>query len=168
MTSSPSLPPSASSELCSIPCCGRIPTRNHRRTPIMSPRSRPLVDALKQSAGTQTGPGAVAAKRLAEDLAKIASGDKAYEDERMPPWSPRSTPRLTNYGTTCRRSGHARNPASRDRRQVGHARRALQGGNSAERRSDRQRDVAPVRARSAGGRAECHWRPIAILESAEP
>src|SRR6266446_2059135 len=35
------------------------------------------VDALKQSAGTQTGPGAVAAKRLAEDLAKIASGDEA-------------------------------------------------------------------------------------------
>src|SRR6266566_8034275 len=35
------------------------------------------VDALKQSAGTQIGRGAAAAKRLAEDLAKIASGDKA-------------------------------------------------------------------------------------------
>jgi hopanoid biosynthesis associated RND transporter like protein HpnN len=35
------------------------------------------VDALKQAAGTQTGPGAVAAKRLAEDLAKLAQGDEA-------------------------------------------------------------------------------------------
>src|SRR5919197_4549833 len=35
------------------------------------------VDALKQSAGNQTGPGAVAAKRLADDLAKLASGDEA-------------------------------------------------------------------------------------------
>jgi uncharacterized protein len=35
------------------------------------------VDALKQSAGTQTGPGATAAKRLADDLAKLASGDEA-------------------------------------------------------------------------------------------
>src|SRR6266566_4450870 len=35
------------------------------------------VDALKQSAGTQTGRGATAAKRLADDLAKIASGDEA-------------------------------------------------------------------------------------------
>jgi uncharacterized protein len=35
------------------------------------------VDALKQSAGTQTGPGAIAAKRLAEDLAKLAGGDEA-------------------------------------------------------------------------------------------
>jgi len=35
------------------------------------------VDALKQSVGTQTGPGAIAAKRLADDLAKLASGDEA-------------------------------------------------------------------------------------------
>src|SRR6266568_4022003 len=35
------------------------------------------VDALKQSAGTQTGPGASAAKRLGEDLGKLASGDEA-------------------------------------------------------------------------------------------
>jgi uncharacterized protein len=35
------------------------------------------VDALKQSAGTQTGPGANAANRLADDLAKLASGDEA-------------------------------------------------------------------------------------------
>src|SRR5207249_2004256 len=35
------------------------------------------VDALKQSAGTQTGRGAAAAKRLAEDLAKLAQGDEA-------------------------------------------------------------------------------------------
>jgi hopanoid biosynthesis associated RND transporter like protein HpnN len=35
------------------------------------------VDGLKQSAGTQTGPGAIAAKRLADDLAKLASGDEA-------------------------------------------------------------------------------------------
>jgi uncharacterized protein len=35
------------------------------------------VDALKQAAGTQTGSGAVAAKRLAEDLAKLAQGDEA-------------------------------------------------------------------------------------------
>src|SRR6516164_7338529 len=34
------------------------------------------VDALKQSAGNQTGRGAVAAKRLAEDLDKLASGDE--------------------------------------------------------------------------------------------
>src|SRR5262249_57684017 len=31
----------------------------------------------KQSAGTQTGPGATAVKRLADDLAKLASGDEA-------------------------------------------------------------------------------------------
>jgi hypothetical protein len=35
------------------------------------------VDALKQSAGTQTGPGASAANRLADDLAKLAGGDEA-------------------------------------------------------------------------------------------
>jgi uncharacterized protein len=35
------------------------------------------VDALKQSAGTQTGRGAAATKRLAEDLGKLASGDEA-------------------------------------------------------------------------------------------
>ena len=35
------------------------------------------VDALKQAAGTQTGAGAVAAKRLADDLAKLAQGDEA-------------------------------------------------------------------------------------------
>jgi len=35
------------------------------------------VDALKQAAGTQTGRGAVAAKRLGEDLAKLAQGDEA-------------------------------------------------------------------------------------------
>src|SRR6266516_3142886 len=35
------------------------------------------VDALKQSAGSQTGRGAVAAKRLADDLAKLAIGDEA-------------------------------------------------------------------------------------------
>src|SRR5262249_57051663 len=35
------------------------------------------VDALKQSAGTQTGPGATAAKRLADDLAKLAGADEA-------------------------------------------------------------------------------------------
>jgi len=35
------------------------------------------VDAFKQSAGTQTGRGATAAKRLADDLAQIASGDEA-------------------------------------------------------------------------------------------
>jgi uncharacterized protein len=35
------------------------------------------VAALRQSAGTQTGPGAAAAKRLADDLAKLADGDEA-------------------------------------------------------------------------------------------
>ena len=35
------------------------------------------VEGLKQSAGTQTGPGATAAKRLADDLAKLADGDEA-------------------------------------------------------------------------------------------
>jgi hypothetical protein len=35
------------------------------------------VDGLKQSAGTQTGRGATAAKRLANDLAKLAGGDEA-------------------------------------------------------------------------------------------
>src|SRR6516162_9281798 len=35
------------------------------------------VDALKQSAGNQTGRGAVAARRLADDLDKLASGDEA-------------------------------------------------------------------------------------------
>src|SRR5215467_13663598 len=35
------------------------------------------VDALKQAAGTQTGRGAEAAKRLAEDLTKLAQGDEA-------------------------------------------------------------------------------------------
>jgi uncharacterized protein len=35
------------------------------------------VDGLKQSAGTQTGPGATAAKRLADNLAKLADGDEA-------------------------------------------------------------------------------------------
>jgi len=35
------------------------------------------VDALKQAAGTQTGRGAVAAKRLAADLTKLAQGDEA-------------------------------------------------------------------------------------------
>jgi hopanoid biosynthesis associated RND transporter like protein HpnN len=35
------------------------------------------VDGLKQSAGTQTGRGAIAAKRLADDLAKLADGDEA-------------------------------------------------------------------------------------------
>src|SRR5262249_33874505 len=35
------------------------------------------VGNLKQAAGTQTGPGAVPAKRLADDLAKLASGDEA-------------------------------------------------------------------------------------------
>jgi uncharacterized protein len=35
------------------------------------------VDGLRQSAGTQTGPGATAAKRLADDLAKLAEGDEA-------------------------------------------------------------------------------------------
>jgi hopanoid biosynthesis associated RND transporter like protein HpnN len=35
------------------------------------------VDALKQAAGSQTGRGAVAAKRLAEDLTKLAQGDEA-------------------------------------------------------------------------------------------
>src|SRR6266540_2630389 len=35
------------------------------------------VDGLKQSAGTQTGRGATAAKRLADDLAKLADGDEA-------------------------------------------------------------------------------------------
>ena len=35
------------------------------------------VEGLKQSAGTQTGPGAIAAKRLADDLAKLADGDEA-------------------------------------------------------------------------------------------
>ena len=35
------------------------------------------VDALKQAAGTQTGRGAEAAKRLAEDLAKLVQGDEA-------------------------------------------------------------------------------------------
>jgi uncharacterized protein len=36
-----------------------------------------VADGLKQSAGTQTGRGAVAAKRLAEDLTKLAGGDEA-------------------------------------------------------------------------------------------
>jgi hopanoid biosynthesis associated RND transporter like protein HpnN len=35
------------------------------------------VDGLRQSAGTQTGRGATAAKRLADDLAKLAEGDEA-------------------------------------------------------------------------------------------
>jgi uncharacterized protein len=35
------------------------------------------VDGLKQSAGTQTGRGATVAKRLADDLAKLAGGDEA-------------------------------------------------------------------------------------------
>jgi len=35
------------------------------------------VDGLTQSAGTQTGPGAAAAKRLADVLAKLAEGDEA-------------------------------------------------------------------------------------------
>jgi hopanoid biosynthesis associated RND transporter like protein HpnN len=35
------------------------------------------VDGLKQSAGTQTGRGGTAAKRLAENLAKLADGDEA-------------------------------------------------------------------------------------------
>ncbi|MCC6780783.1 MAG: MMPL family transporter [Hyphomicrobiales bacterium] len=38
------------------------------------------VDGLRQGAGTQTGPGAVAAKRLADDLAKLADGDQALRD----------------------------------------------------------------------------------------
>jgi len=40
-------------------------------------RQLATVDALKQSAGTQTGRGATAAKRLADDLVQIASGDEA-------------------------------------------------------------------------------------------
>ena len=47
------------------------------------------VDGLKQSAGTQTGPGAFAAKRLADDLAKLADGDEALRtrahDAMIPP-----------------------------------------------------------------------------------
>ncbi len=35
------------------------------------------VDSLRQSAGTQTGAGATAAKRLADDLVKLADGDEA-------------------------------------------------------------------------------------------
>src|SRR5204863_9286911 len=42
---------------------------------IAAPKS--AVDALKQSAGTQTGRGAAAAKRLGEDLGTLASGDEA-------------------------------------------------------------------------------------------
>ncbi len=38
---------------------------------------RAAVDAIKQTAGTQTGRGAAAAKRLADDLAKLADGDEA-------------------------------------------------------------------------------------------
>ena len=38
------------------------------------------VDGLKQSAGTQTGLGADAAKRLADDLAKLADGDQALRE----------------------------------------------------------------------------------------
>jgi len=43
------------------------------------------VDALKQSAGTQTGPGAAAAKRLADNLAKLAKAMKRCGRARMPP-----------------------------------------------------------------------------------
>src|SRR5262245_23708176 len=38
------------------------------------------VDNLKQAAGTQTGRGAVAAKRLADDLTKLADGDTALRE----------------------------------------------------------------------------------------
>ncbi|HZO44761.1 MAG TPA: MMPL family transporter, partial [Xanthobacteraceae bacterium] len=47
------------------------------------------VDGLRQSAGTQTGRGATAAKRLADDLAKLAEGDEALRkrahDAMIPP-----------------------------------------------------------------------------------
>ncbi len=38
---------------------------------------RASVNNLRQAAGTQTGPGAIAAKRLADGLAKVADGDEA-------------------------------------------------------------------------------------------
>src|SRR5262249_58059364 len=58
------------------------------------------VDNLKQAAGTQTGPGAVAAKRLADDLAKIADGDEALRaraTEAMIPPLNTALDELRNY-----------------------------------------------------------------------
>jgi hopanoid biosynthesis associated RND transporter like protein HpnN len=58
------------------------------------------VDGLKQSVGTQTGPGAIAAKRLADNLAKLADGDEALRKratEAMIPPLDTALDELRNY-----------------------------------------------------------------------
>ena len=117
------------------------------------------VDGLKQAAGTQTGRGATAAKRLADDLAKLADGDEALRKRAHAATDPAARHRARRAAElSAGAAGDARNPAGRDRARMGHAGRALQGRNPAEGRSERQRDVAPIRARGAGRRAERHRR----------
>ncbi len=95
---------------------------------------------------------------------------KPCEDERTPPWSPRSTPRLTNYGTTCRRSRSRSKPClPRSQRewvtQDGRYKvEILPKGDPTDNETLRQfaRAVQAVEPNATGG-------PIAILEvRAEP
>ena len=123
------------------------PTRSRRPMPTTSPRSRPRSTACA-GRPARKGPGAAPPpQRLADDLAKLADGDEARAARAPPPWFRRSRSRSTNCAATCRRS-RSRSKRCRPRsRAMGHVGRPLQGRDPAEGRSQRQRDLARVRAR---------------------
>ena len=123
-------------------------------------------DSLRQSAGTQTGPGATAAKRLADDLAKIADGDEALRQRAhnamIPPLNV-ALDELRGYLQaqpvtleTCRprssSDGSPRTAATRSRS----CRRAIPNDNETLR--EFARAVQEVEPNATGG-------PISILES---
>ena len=58
-------------------CCGPTPARSRRPTPTTSPRSRPRPTACDNRPAPRPAPAPTAAKRLADDLAKLADGDEA-------------------------------------------------------------------------------------------
>ena len=78
------------------------------------------VDSLRQSAGTQTGAGATAAKRLADDLAKLADGDEALRGRAHSGDDPAARDRARRIARlSAGAAGDARQPAGRDRERNG-------------------------------------------------
>ena len=126
------------------------------------------VDEL-EAGGRHARPGAarVAAKRLADDLTKLADGDEALRaraQAAMIPPLQTALDELRGYLQAQPVTLETLPPEIAQRWVTKDGR--VQGRNPAQGRPERQRDVAPVRARGAGGRAERHRRPD--LRSSNP
>ncbi len=117
------------------------------------------VDSLRKTAGDAKGPGAVASRRLADALSKLAEANQATRDKAQAIFI---TPLkiVLDQLKKCAggAAGQPEDAAGRSGRSLEDQGRIDARRGAAARRSQRQRHAAQIRQCGAGGRAECDRR----------